>query len=90
MSAIKRLFAGIILLILLAGALFGYLWYKGVMKTVEEAQIAIPKAQKFDKLQESINSEKERCKAFIGEGSGDFDQYTYCNRYIKWSEGLSI
>ena len=73
----KKFFIIAIVVVILSGALYFYF---------QQAQVAIPKAQKFDNLNNAINTEQARCQSFVGSGSGDFGQFEYCKRFLDWSQ----
>ena len=90
MGGAKKILILVLFLGIIGGAIYGYLWYKNLVRTGQEAASAIEKAQMFDKVTESINEEQSKCKAIIGAGSGDFTQFQYCSSFMKWSESLPL
>lgn len=90
MDGVKKVLIAILAAAILGGAIYGYFWYKNLVRTGEAAANVIAKAQMFDKVKESITSEQTKCKAIIGAGSGDFSKFQYCSEFMKWSESLSL
>lgn len=60
------------------------------MKVNNEASVAIPKAQKYNSLTNTITDEQNRCKVYVASGSGEFGQFEYCKRFLEWSSKLSL
>lgn len=90
MAGLKKALSLVLAVVIIGGAIYGYFWYKNLVRTGEAAASAVAKAQMFEKVKESITSEQAKCKGIIGAGSGDFSQFQYCSGFMKWSEGLSL
>jgi len=89
-SKLKKIFCVSLVVILIVSSVSFYFWYKEIMKINLQATQVVAKAQKFDTLKKEILTQQEQCKSFIAKGSGDFNQFTYCTRFIKWAESLTF
>ncbi|MEP7167214.1 MAG: hypothetical protein ABI758_04515 [Candidatus Woesebacteria bacterium] len=85
----KKFLITIILFGFLACIVYGYVWYRNIMRINREAIISLPKAQGFDALKNAVTLEQNRCQEFVTKSGGNFDEFTYCKKFVEWSKTLT-
>ena len=85
---LKRIFAIILVILVFGGTVYLYFTLQALIRENQNAKMIISKAQQFDKLNNEITSEKNRCQSYIGSGVGDFGQFEYCKRFLEWSASI--
>ena len=78
----------VFIILLIVGGAYGYYWVKKTNTLRLEAVNTIEKAEKFDVLKSGVEVERERCKNFIVQETGDFSSFEYCKKFIDWSESV--
>ncbi|MFT7557499.1 MAG: ABC-type phosphate/phosphonate transport system permease subunit [Planctomycetota bacterium] len=82
----KRKWKWYLLLIILAGIVYGYFWYQGVHKRDISAQEALQMQETYSALINALDSEYSRCKGFIAQETGNFGSFEYCKGFLDWAE----
>lgn len=80
------------LLVVLAIGGYGYYQFTLLQQWYADAQFAIANQENAEASQAAyldlrleIDEETDRCKDFVASEAGEFGEFEYCNRFIKWS-----
>lgn len=88
MATLKKIFLIIVflLLVLLGGATY-YLYTQNT-KNAAELQNLRQQNAIFFQNEAVINDEADRCKELIAQEEGNFDDFTYCQSFLEFVDGL--
>jgi hypothetical protein len=74
----------VLIIIIIGGGAYGYFWLQKNNELRMEAEEVIERAQRFEVILSSLNSERDRCEEFISQKEGDFGSFEYCKKFIDW------
>lgn len=79
------------------GAMQGYSWYSGMeslkadaVSVLEEYNLLKVRDKKYEDERTVFIEERARCLEYTRQGSGDFNEFEYCKKFLTLTENLSL
>ncbi|KKS06618.1 MAG: hypothetical protein A2418_01220 [Candidatus Brennerbacteria bacterium RIFOXYC1_FULL_41_11] len=69
-----------------------YFWglRSSVLSLEREAQANLEKARNFEILRIKVMKQKKECLEYLAREEGNFDQFSFCRKFIEWADVLSL
>jgi len=86
----KSIFVIFLLVLIVLGVLYGYSLQKRNTTLKEEVTSSRSMVEQHERILRSINDESLRCKELISEGTAEFGDFAFCERFLEWSNRLEL